>query len=165
MTQQERTRSLVSNLPQIRDAKLRDMAVETGMFGVDGWKIGGPKAIGEEVLYTDMLMILGVERGLWDESGYLFESKQERRIDEVYSRSCVELAHQLWSEEKPLLVRLILKLKHSVRGIDDESLLEINRVLNSDWWQEDGGEVFEWRLETLRLALAAVLTDRKYRNV
>jgi len=80
----------------------------------------------------------------------------------------VDLSHELWYTGmffvgKPLLITLVLRLKHGVRTIDDLSLLEISRMVQGPWLDENkGDEIFNCRLLTLRMAVAAVLLDRGY---
>lgn len=158
-----RTRKLVENARGLTNGQLREMFSELGvgrLRGVSEFE----KTWGEEVMYSDVLMILGAERGLWDEAGYPKEPS-ERKFDKNFSRACEDKIHEMWYESNfPLLVFLILDLKFGIRRIDDRTLLELSRMADAPWLFQvpETNELLEWRLATLRLAIRAVLFDRGY---
>ncbi len=158
-----RTEKLVAGAKGLTDEQLRAMFDELGIGRLKGVS-EEIEASGEGTLYEDVVMILGAERGLWNEAGYRLEPGQ-RIVDADFSRRVEEKVHELWYEENfPLLVFLIIDLKFGVRRIDDRGLLEIARMVNGPWLFQAKGvnELLEWRLATLRLALNSVLADRGY---
>lgn len=156
------------SLEKYSDARLKQLAVEKDIFCGGLRRVGeGRQVVGPEVIEADVLTILGSERGLWDESGYAKEST-EREFDLEFSRRCDFVACDLWYQdvygEYPLLIKLVLLLKHGVRMVDDDSLVHIYRLLTVDRWfyEEKGDAIFDCRLETLRRAVTTVLADRGY---
>jgi|CXWL01.1.fsa_nt_gi hypothetical protein len=156
-----KTRELVGGVRGLSDDRLRELFLELGVG-----KLRGVSEVeqtwGEEVMYSDVLMILGAERGLWDEAGYRKEPKP-REVDPEFSRSMELKICELWYEQNfPLLVFFILDLKFGIRRIDDLGLMEIARMVNAPWLFQvpETNELLEWRLATLQMAINAVLVDR-----
>ncbi len=155
------------SLEKYSDAVLRQLAKENQITNFGLRRVGeGRQVVGEAVVFADVLTILGSERGLWDEMGYE-RMPAEREFDLEFSRMCHFLACDLWYQDLngkyPLLVKLILLLKHGVRLVDDESLMLISRLVAGPWFHEElGDEIFNCRLETLRQVCATVLSDRGY---
>lgn len=158
-----RTKRLVEKARGLTNDELREMFSELGVGKLKGVS-EVEQTWGEEVMYSDVLMILGAERGLWDEAGYPKEPG-ERKFDGNFSRACEDKIHEMWYEQDfPLLVFLILDLKFGVRRVDDRAMLELARIADFGWLFQVPvtNELLEWRLETLRLAIRAVLHDRGY---
>lgn len=155
------------SLERYSDVDLRQLAKENRITNFGVRRVGERReVVGEAVVFADVLTILGSERGLWDEMGYEM-TPAERVVDLEFSQICHFLACELWYQdlngEHPLLVKLILLLKHGIRSVDDDSLVLINRLVTERWFQEESGdEIFNCRLETLRQAIAVVLADRGY---
>lgn len=152
---------LVKNPGRYTDDQLKELAVRADIFGKEKKVVGDVReVVGDDACFGDVLVILGAERGLWDESGYLLND-ESRSIDVEFSRSCVHLTYNLWHRSNPLLVELVLRLKHGIRKIDDESLQEIYGMVSGPWRVDRiEGSIFDWRLLTLKLSLAGVLAGR-----
>jgi len=154
---------LASKKYLLSDNELRDLADEVGLTSPRQTLVAdGREVVGEKSMLFDIVTLVGSDRRLWDESGYMKENKI-REFDSDFSRACVELAINLSSQEYPLIISLLLQLKHGISAIDDQSLLEIYKIVSGPWKTEAReGSLFEWRLLTLNLGLAIVLADRGY---
>lgn len=158
--------TLVEELPRVTNEEL--MGIADNLKKIDGVvrRAGEPREFveGEGALFVDLVMILGAERGLWDEMGYP-KCPAARESDWGYSRNCEETIRGLARQEKfPLLVFFILELKRGIRRIDNEALGEILRVATGRWpfQVELRNELLEWRLATLVVSVTAVLIDRGF---
>lgn len=162
----EFARLVAADARMISDEELRLMLA--GLRRVEGERKSiadvNKYVVGGEACLHDLVVILGAERGLWDEAGYPKEPV-ERQPDKDFSRACEDKIHEMWNELKfPLLVFLILDLKSGVRRIDDRAMLELAVMADAGWLFQMPvtNELLEWRLTTLRLAIRAVLFDRGY---
>ena len=156
-----KTRELVGAVRSLTDDRLRELFLELSVGRLRGVSEVEP-TWGEEVMYSDVLMILGAERGLWDEAGYRKEPKP-RETDLEFSRAMELRVCELWSEQDfPLLVFFIIDLKYGIRRIDDRNLGAIADIVNGPWLFQASvvKEMLQWRLATLRMAINAVLVDR-----
>lgn len=158
--------TLVEEVSGVTNEELVEIAAD--LKRIDGVvrRAGEPREFveGEGALFFDLVMILGAERGLWDEMGYP-KTSSVRESDWEYSRKCEEMIHELWRQEKfPLLVFFILELKQGIRRIDNEALGEILRVVTGGWsfQVENTSELLEWRLATLTVCVTTVLIDRGF---
>ena len=158
--------TLIEEISEVTNRELVEIA--ENLKKIDGVvrRAGEPREFveGDGGLFFDLVMILGAERGLWDEMGYA-KTPSVRESDWGYSRKCEEMIHELWRQEKfPLLVFFILELKRGVRRIDNEALGEILRVVTSRWsFQiENDSKLLEWRLATLVVCVTTVLVDRGF---
>lgn len=123
---------------------------------------GGP--VGAEAMMADLVMIIGSEKGLWDDMGY------DRQIEFVgwdfdfgneSQNMLATMVYQDLDGLKPWLIRVVLRLKHGVRMIPTDVLQSLSNLVEGTWVNEGvGDELFEWRLLTLRMSLRAVLAMR-----
>lgn len=153
----------LTDVEKLSDDELRAFAVDNNLFErKHRLVVEKRETFGEGVCFSDVVTILGVERGLWDDLGYPLQPS-ERAVDSDFSEATLLMAYRLMGAERPWLINLLLRLKHGIRMIDDESLLEIAAIVEGYWPQADmGDEIFDWRLLTLQLATRAVLADRGY---
>lgn len=159
--------TLVEELPGVTNEELVEIAVNLKKIDGVARRAGEPREFveGEGALFFDLVMILGAERGIWDEMGYSTKISSVRESDWVYSRNCEKMIRGLVRQEKfPLLVFFILELKRGIRRIDNEALGEILRVATGRWsfQVEPKGELLEWRLATLVVSVTSVLIDRGF---
>jgi len=153
---------LVGSVSGITDDELTEVFDLISMINVRRTVNEIREVVGEEALFYDLVVILGSERGLWDENGYkkeLFE-RNHRNMTEAMGEQGVEMVRKMQAEKRPLLVNLVLFLKYEVRNVGDRHMMELNQMVDDDWPQDDGDKIFRLRITTLRLALGAVLIDR-----
>lgn len=158
--------TLLEKVSEVTNEELVEMAVN--LKKIDGVvrRAGEPREFvdGEGALFFDQVMILGAERGLWDEMRYPITS-EVRESDWEYSRNCEKMIRGLARQERfPLLVFFILELKRGIRRIDNEALGEILRVVTNRWsfQVENNSKLLEWRLATLVVSVTTVLIDRGF---
>lgn len=158
--------TLVEEISEVTNEELVEIAVNLKKIDGVARRAGEPREFveGEGALFFDLVMILGAERGLWNEIGY-FKYPSVRESDWEYSRNCEKMVRVLVRQEKfPLLVFFILELKRGIRRIDDQALGEILRVATGRWpfQVEPKSELLEWRLATLVICVTAVMIDRGF---
>lgn len=156
----DRTRRMITEVRGLSDEELRKRLVELNRQREKPVKVL-ESTWGEDALYEDVLLVLGAQRGLWDQAGYPLERRGQ--IDFEYSRKIEKEFLVMMEERFPLLVFFLLDLKQNISKIDDLALTLIERaVRRGEWRFETENAVLVWRLKTIGLAARLVLSDRGY---
>lgn len=106
--------------------------------------------------YHDLVVILGSERGLWDESGY--EPSPLIGL-EGYDQITLDHLKSMREKHLPLLVEIILRFKHAVSVFSTKTIEDISDIVFQDWPQAKNPAVSS-RLSTLRSATEMILNSR-----
>lgn len=120
--------------------------------------------VGEGSVVKNLVLIMGVDRGLWDEYGYPhsigelddgeFGNLVQFKVATLMRNEMHEAIYGEWIE-------ILLLLRHGIRKIDLDQLKVLFRLVHYDWDGENMvSELYDLRLKTIRLALRAVINQR-----
>lgn len=157
---------LVTNAGSWTDERLSDLKRELLELegGVRTGNTDTEFVVGEWSVVKNLVLILGVDRGLWDEYGYphsVGEFDDGEFGNLIQYKVATLMRNEMFDAVYGEWIEVLLLIRHGIRKIDLDQLKVLFDLLQYNWDGENMvSELYDLRLKTIRLALKAVINQR-----